>query len=845
MTTRRLLLAGCWALALATGPALAQPIYPNPQLTVLTPAGGKAGTQVEVTLTGDHFEDVNQMVFSHPGLKAERLPDPPPDPMAKDPPPPPVKFKVTIDGNTPVGIHDVRVVGKWGISNPRAFAVGTLNEISETEPNDDVPSPQKVDVNTTINGVIVNQTDVDYFSFSGKGGQKILLHCQGGGIDSRLSPDVRVFDANGKLLAASREYSDGNAVVDVTLPGDGDYSVRVCQLAYQPATAEYFYRLSVSTTPWIDAVYPPVVEPGKATQVQLIGRNLPGGQAALDETIDGRPLEKATATVNAPNQTDQLEFGTSLLPRTGSVDGFTYRVANDAGSSNPVLLAYASAPVVLDNNANHTPAQAQDITLPCELCGRIKDMREQDWYRFTAKQGEVFYFEGYADRLGAPLDLYFMIRRIENQQILGHYDSHPQIPPRTETFFTYTDDPATRFEAPADGQYELMVASRGADQEQSPKLIYRIRARTPSPDFRLVAVGNPDPMSIGLTVRQGSSQDLQIVCYRTDEFDGEVTLSVEGLPGGVTCPPQIMGPGQREASLVLTADPGAGDGMSQIRVKGTATINGQQVTREARYGCQIWPTNQGGNVPAFSRLCQGMYVAVREKGAFGLETLTQEIVVPKGMNNVEVKYKLNGYHPDFKQNVQLRPRASAVQTNNQPIGVPNVNIGVGQEITVKFNVPQNTRPGTFNFVMLAFAQFQYKKDPMGQQQNVQVFQATPPIKFVVYEETAKITLPQPKLEIEAGKEAELVVNLERLYDYQGEYDIQVLTPGGVGGISVQQIKVPGGANEGKLVIKVAANAQPFNRNDFKIRVTSKVSNATLTQEVPFELTVTKPPEEKE
>src|SRR5438445_9009001 len=45
------------------------------------------------------------------------------------------KFKVTIAANVAVGIHDVRLINKWGISNPRAFVVGDLAEVTEKEPN--------------------------------------------------------------------------------------------------------------------------------------------------------------------------------------------------------------------------------------------------------------------------------------------------------------------------------------------------------------------------------------------------------------------------------------------------------------------------------------------------------------------------------------------------------------------------------------------------------------------------------------------------------------------------------------------------------------------------------------
>jgi len=80
--------------------------------------------------------------------------------------------------------------------------------------------------------------------------------------------------------------------------------------------------------------------------------------------------------------------GHLAAPSTG-VDGFEYRLRTAAGASNPGLLGLAEAPVVLDNENNDAPAQAQEITLPAEVCGRIEKARARAWYRFTAKANEV------------------------------------------------------------------------------------------------------------------------------------------------------------------------------------------------------------------------------------------------------------------------------------------------------------------------------------------------------------------------------------------------------------------------------------------------------------------------
>src|SRR5262249_5944853 len=148
------------------------------------------------------------------------------------------------------------------------------------------------------------------------------------------------------------------------LPADGDYFVRVFAFAYLQGGAEHFYRLTVSTAPWIDAVFPPVLEPGKPTQVTVYGRNLPGGQPDPSAVVDGRVLEKMTATVTAPAGAvalQRLAYRGHVSPVVGAMDGFEYRVRNNVSASNPFLLTFAHAPVVLDNGDNDTPDKAQAV----------------------------------------------------------------------------------------------------------------------------------------------------------------------------------------------------------------------------------------------------------------------------------------------------------------------------------------------------------------------------------------------------------------------------------------------------------------------------------------------------
>jgi hypothetical protein len=166
--------------------------WPTPRLAVLTPTGGKVGTTFEVAFNGTECEEPTGLLFNHPGIKGTPIiPElPKPDPKEKDPKkapvrPPITKFSVVIDKSVSSGYYDVRLVNKNGVSNPRRFVVGELNEVAEKESNNDVEPAHKIEIGTTVTGAISTPIDVDYFSFAGKKGQRLLITCLTASIDSR------------------------------------------------------------------------------------------------------------------------------------------------------------------------------------------------------------------------------------------------------------------------------------------------------------------------------------------------------------------------------------------------------------------------------------------------------------------------------------------------------------------------------------------------------------------------------------------------------------------------------------------------------------------------------------
>jgi hypothetical protein len=828
---------------------------PAPRLTVLTPSGGKAGTTVEVTAAGADTEEAEKLVFSHPGIKAELIPAPPPDP--KQPPmkgqAPPSRFKVTIAADVPLGQHDARLVNKWGVSTARAFTVGDLNEVLEKEPNNDVSEAQRIELGTTVNGAISAPTDVDYYVFAGKKGQRVVVSCLASSVDSRATPGVEVFTAGGKLLASGRNYDERDALADVTLPDDGDYTVRVYEFTYTQGTPEHFYRLSVSTAPWIDAVHPCVVEPGKATQVTVWGRNLPNGQPDPTAVVDGRVLDKAVVTVNAPAADGRLAFAGHLRPAAAALDGgFELRLKNAAGSSNGYLLTFARAPVVLDNEAkpHNTPETAQAVPVPCEIAGRVEKKRDRDWYVFEAKKGDVYNIEVLSERAGAPTFMYFLLRNAATKANIVESPDNPEIV--SAKFFARTEDPAVyRFAVPADGKYELLVASRVADTLAGPRHLYRVRITPDLPDFQLAVAPQAQYRPDGLTVRQGGNALLEVFAWRRDGFSGDVALTVEGLPPGVTCVPQSLGGPLRHALIVLQGADGAAAWTGEIKVKGTATIKGKQVVREARVGAITWPVQPQQNIPTIGRLEKSLWLAVRDQKAPVQVTATVDkaqivqgdkgtITVKVARHWAEAKTPVLVYALTPGQQVPLPYLPPNLNVNNnQPVTVaPNADSG-----TLAVNVSPQTPPGTYNLVLFTQTQFPWNRDPNAKQkQPTNVVLPATPITLVVLPKTlAQVTVGTPNLMVKAGGQAELAVKVQRQHDFGGEFKVRVVLPQGAAGVEIADAVIPAGQDEVKLVVKAAADAAPGNRANLIVRATAMYNGTTpiVQDAAPFVVNVVK------
>lgn len=824
-------------------PILHAQTAPPPRITVVMPPGAKAGDTVEVTATGQDLENVEGLYFSFQGAKVEVLSaaKAPVDPKAKPggkPPPPATsqKFKVTVPGNAPPGTHDVRVITKGGVSNPRAFVVGDLNEVIEKEPNDDVPVAQKINLNTTVSGVINTPTDVDYFVFTGKKGQRVVLSCLTTSIDSKLPALIQVFssDATARQLAFSRNYWNNDAVTDAILPADGEYYVRLCSFTYTQGGADYFYRLSVGTAPWIDAVFPPFAEAGKEGNVTVYGRNLPGGTLDPKSILDERPLEKAEVVVKAPNDplaAQRLAYRGFVQPTGALQDGFEHRLKNDAGVSNPVILGIAKGTLVIDNEANDSLEKAQEVTGRCEIAGRVEKKGDRDCYRFTAKKGQVLGIEVFADRLGFAMDMQFALHNEKGDKLADQDDNPETTAPQ---FFTRTDDPPRlRFTAPADGAYTLVVTSKEAFLSYGPRYIYTVRIGPEEADFRIVAMPMSNFQIDSMVVGQAGHQAFTVFVHRSGGFSGDITLTADKLPPGLTMRPQVIAGNQKQSAVVVSAAPEAPPYTGPIQLTATATVDGRKIVREVRAASITWSVNQQQqNTPTVTRLDRELVLAVRDKAPYILAAEKTQFTVSQG-DRISIPLKLTAV--DYKGTVQVTALSLPIGMALQPVTVQS-----GQNATINLDSKTTVLPGNYTVVLRGQSQ-----PPLPNQQPKpggprNIVQTAPPIAVtIVPKQLAKVAAPQNNPKIKVGGQTEVVIKVARQFDYNGPYKVEI-DPKATKGITANTVTIKAGEDEAKLMLTAGPGTPAGSNPSVTVRVTAMFNDTLpVVHEAKFNVAIVK------
>lgn len=524
------------------------------------------GQTQNVTLAGQHLARVVDVAIARArGLHVELVrPAPATQPTtmpAKKSPIPDDKLeiKLSADSDAVLGDREVRLVGPTGISAPLHVTISQYPHIDEREPNNSFDRAQLVELPAAITGRIDAPGDIDCFKFMAKRDQVMVFDVYAARSASSLEPVLAVHDADGHELHTNVSLHGADPTLIFTPPADGQYEIEIRDLEYRGGDS-FAYRIDAGAIPYVESVMPMSAEPGKLAEVRTTGVNLQGaGRMSLDLTY----------------------------AQPGDV---SVRARAESGLSNEVPFEITDFPPHVERGHNHDAKDAETVAFPVEISGRLDSEGDEDFFKFHLDHKELVVLQAIARRIGSPVDPLLTLRNVKGDPIVTNDDSGG------------ADSRITReLEA---GNYQ--VSLRDLTFHGGPSYSYRLRiapgAAMSTRDFSVRFA--PD----ALRVSRGGNSAVMCDVTRTGGFKGDVTITLEGLPPGVTAPPVVLAADSSDI-FTLSASKNAAVGTYPIQLRATATIDNHIVSKLAQ--------PMLGNRPA-----QQAYLSVLDAAPFSIEAIT-------------------------------------------------------------------------------------------------------------------------------------------------------------------------------------------------------------------------------
>lgn len=654
-------------MLLVAGLASAQPEAPRYEsclLEYIFPAGGQRGTTVAV----DFFANGNFpgladakdiLIDGPPGIRVKEL---------KNIKGHELRATLEIAADAAPGRRCVRVLNEGsGLTNMAWFVVGSLPEVIEAEPNNDAAKPQDVNAPVVVNGQVNPAADVDVYRFSAKAGQKLVAciaahsidtHGQGGNYGI-TDAELTIVDQQGRVIAEAQDTLSLDPLVEFTPAIDGQYQVRV-QLNSFRGYPQAVYRLTIGEVPVVTSVFPPGGRRGETISVELRGPNIPVGT-------------RREIAIPADESSPVLYL---------AADG-------PAAGNHDVPFFVSDQPEGIEIEPNDELAGATRLSLPVVMNAQFDKPGDVDTYRVTLRAGETLDLETTAHRfLRGPADTRVEVLDAAGK-LLAENDDGFALDYMWMHDYLSTDSRLS-FKAPQDGEYTLRV--REAAGLSGPRVVYRLTARLATPDFQLWQF--PDGVPIW---GPGSTAGLIVKIERLAGYEGNVELSLEGLPVGWkgSVSTSFGGPNPRPAYhfrdrvfLTITAPVDAKPGdCTTFRVVGKGMQGGQELVRFAQPLTLFYSSDTG-----YFRATPVSRAAVTKPHGVKLQFAGESVEATIG-KKLEIPVVVTGVADGMPINLSVNYASSGVACGHETPQTLTVKEG---KVLLPFTVSDQLPPGTYN-----------------------------------------------------------------------------------------------------------------------------------------------------
>ena len=504
---------GVLGLVLATATGLPLSAAP-PKVTHLFPSGAKRGSSVEVQIVGTVETWPPGIHIGGTGLEVSPRPEK-------------GKLAVRVDPDAAPGLRWIRIFTAEGTAAPRPFVVGTIDEILEIEPNDSPAQANEIKLaQATINGRLGKSGDVDAFAVPLTKGQTLVASLDAfRRLKSPMDAVLQIVSEQGFVLAQDDDDSGFDPLLAYTATADGRFIVRTFAFPAQPDSTigfaggeAYVYRLTLTTGPFADYLFPLTAELGRGAECIPVGWNISAGPAM--------------AIVGPFASAGRIDVQSGAFPC-------------------PAIFHATPFPVILETGLT-TRSEPQEIPFPSAVSGRIDSSGDVDVFRVHAPKGQKLRLSVESRALGRPLD-----------PVLRLFDKSGKKLAESDDASNENRDAEIVQAMPDEG--ELLIEIEDLHHRGGWRYAYALLVSAPEPDFSLY-LG-----SEGLAVVIDKPTEVVVTVERRHDFNREIEIGALDLPPGVevdAVKSAPQGDSSKSVKLVLKALADARPWSCPIRITG-------------------------------------------------------------------------------------------------------------------------------------------------------------------------------------------------------------------------------------------------------------------------------------
>ena len=732
-----------------------------PEFSATKPNGGQRGTEVKLTLNGSRLEDFESLIFFSPGFTQKSV-----EKAEKNK----VDLTIAIAPDVPPGNHLMRIRTKTGISHPRQFFVGIFPNVEEKEPNSEFETPQVIQMNQTVEGVVTNE-DVNYYKVPLKKGQRLSVEVDGLRLGYTVfDPFLAIIDKERfeKVISDDTILHRQDGYCSYVAEEDGDYTVMIRESSYR-GSGNSFYRLHVGSYRRPDVVYPAGGKIGSKTKVRFI--------------------EKDGAFEEESQLPSEIDPGYMIYSKS----------QEPAPSGNPFRLVTFDNALEMEPNdeqAKASPAAGE----PIALNGIIEKPGDVDYFKVVLKKGMTLEVQTFAQSLGSPLDSVVNVYNEKGGSLSGNDDGGGRR--RLDSKF--------KVSIPADGNYFVRVADHL--ERGGPNYVYRLELVAAVPELYFASpqfTVNDTHYRQFIAVPKGGRYATLVNISRVN-VGGDFKFDATGLPQGVKLLTEMAPKDLGNVPLLFEAAPDAPLGHQTVPLKLNAVDPNTKITGKLR---QEFDIVRNGNVVYYTEVEDKLPVAVIDEAPYSLSIEKPPVaLVANGVLDLKVTAKR-------KEGFKNAIRVFMIWKSPGVSCLGEQTIAEGQN-ECYFNLDANgaVTDGKWNYTVMG-------EVDAG---NGRIYNASPFTEVTTT--TAFLNAPAiPLVAVEQGKETIMTAKLEHLKPFEGKAKAAVL--GVPDTIQIEPAEITKDSKEVSFKVKTTDKSPVGKQGNLFVRVDVPVAGGTTAHRI--------------